>query len=112
LTLFSFIALFHIKNQTAFQEKSVCKTHKLFYACRVTEKQFLSETTLAKLARKFRQQAKKTRAQAARELRVSQTSIFNAEETPSQSLFKIRKRLIETYSPFKVVGPVFLLRSK
>jgi DNA-binding XRE family transcriptional regulator len=78
----------------------------------VTEKQFLAETALAKLARKFRQQAKKTRAQAARELCVSQTTIFNAEETPSQSLFKIRKRLIEKYSAFKVVGPVFLLRSK
>jgi len=109
----SFIALFHIKTQAAFQEKSVCNLHNLFYTSWVTEKkQFLSETALAKLARKFRQQAKKTRAQAARELRVSQTTIFNAEETPSQSLFKIRKRMIEKYSALKVVGPVFLLRPK
>lgn len=74
--------------------------------------QFLSEADLAKLARRFRKKAKKTRAQAARDMRVSQTSIFNAEETPAQSLAKLRVRIIEKYSEFTVTGPVFYLKRK
>jgi DNA-binding XRE family transcriptional regulator len=72
----------------------------------------LSETDLAALAKRFRKQAKKTRAKAAREMQVSQTSIFNAEESPEQSLLKMRIRMIEAYSPFNVVGPVFFLEKK
>jgi DNA-binding XRE family transcriptional regulator len=78
----------------------------------VAKKQFLSEADLAKLARQFRKRAKRSRPQVARELGVSHTSVFNAEETPSQSLVKVRSRMIEKYSKFKVVGPVFLLRPK
>jgi hypothetical protein len=78
----------------------------------VIKTQFLSEANLAKLAKRFRRKAKKSRAQAARELRVSQTSIFNAEETPSQSLAKLRARMIEKYSEFTVAGPVFYLKKK
>jgi DNA-binding XRE family transcriptional regulator len=78
----------------------------------VTEKQFLSEADLAKLAMQLRKKARTSRAQAARDMDVSQTSIFNAEETPSQSLAKLRIRMIEKYSGFKVVGPVFLLQPK
>jgi DNA-binding XRE family transcriptional regulator len=78
----------------------------------VTEKQFLAEADLAKLAMQLRKKAKISRAQAARDLGVSQTSIFNAEETPSQSLAKLRTRMIEKYSGFKVVGPVFLIQPK
>ena len=84
----------------------------LSYLRRVAMKQFLSEADLAKLAKKFRKQAKRTRPQAARELGVSHTSIFNAEETPAESLAKVRMRMIEKYSGFKVFGPVFLLRPK
>ncbi|HEX4263923.1 MAG TPA: hypothetical protein VH597_06250 [Verrucomicrobiae bacterium] len=75
-------------------------------------KQVLTEKDLATLAKRFRREAGKKRAQAAREMGVAQTSIFNAEETPGQSLTKLRMRLIETYSPFKVVGPIFLLKRK
>ena len=67
---------------------------------------------LAVLAREFRRQAGRTRAQAARDMKVSQTSIFNAEETPEQGLIKLRMRMIETYSKFKVRGPVYLLEDK
>jgi DNA-binding XRE family transcriptional regulator len=74
--------------------------------------QLLSEADLAKLAKRFRKKAGKSRAQAAREMRVSQTSIFNAEETPTQSLAKLRARMIEQYSEFKVTGPVFYLKRK
>ena len=78
----------------------------------MTQKKFLSETDLIALAKKFRKQSGKTRAQAAREMGVAQTSIFNAEENPTQSLSKLRSRMIEAYSDFKVTGPVFLVMKK
>jgi DNA-binding XRE family transcriptional regulator len=78
----------------------------------MSHKEAVSEHALAALAKKFRQQAGKTRAQAAREMKVSQTSIFQAEEIPEQALVKLRTRMIEAYSPFKVTGPVFYLKKK
>lgn len=78
----------------------------------MSQKQPLAERDLAVLAKRFRMQAGKSRAEAAREMRVSQTSIFNAEESPDQSLLKLRIRMIEAYSIFTVVGPVFLLEPK
>jgi DNA-binding XRE family transcriptional regulator len=72
----------------------------------------VSEKDLMKLAKRFRKQAGKTRAQAAREMGVSQTSIFQAEEMPEQGLIKLRVRMIEVYSPFNVVGPIFYLEKK
>jgi DNA-binding XRE family transcriptional regulator len=68
------------------------------------------ENDLAAMAKRFRKQAGKSRAQAAREMGVAQTSIFNAEESPDMSLTKLRVRLIEAYSSFTVVGPVFFLK--
>ena len=78
----------------------------------MSHKQSVSEKNLAALAKRFRKQSGKTRAQAAREMEVSQTSIFQAEEMPEQALLKLRVRMIETYSPYKVTGPVFLLEKK
>ena len=75
-------------------------------------KKTFSEHQLATVARRYREQAGITRAQAARDMEVSQTSIFHAEESPEQGLVKLRTRIIETYSPFKVVGPVFFLQKK
>jgi DNA-binding XRE family transcriptional regulator len=72
----------------------------------------MCENDLALLAKTFRRQGGTTRAQAARDMKVSQTSIFNAEETPDQSLVKLRMRMIEAYSEFKVTGPVFYLEKK
>ena len=69
----------------------------------------VKEKGLALLAKTLRQQARKTRAQAAREMGVSQTSIFNAEENPEQGLTKLRVRMIQAYSKFKVSGPIYLL---
>jgi DNA-binding XRE family transcriptional regulator len=74
------------------------------------KEQSVAEKDLARLARRFRKQAGKTRAQAAREMDVSQTSIFQAEEKPEQGLLKLRLRMIEAYSPFKVIGPLFFLK--
>lgn len=75
-------------------------------------KRVFREWELAALAKRFRTKAKKTRAQAAREMRVAQTSIFHAEESPSLGLVKLRVRMIEAYSQFTVVGAVFILRRK
>jgi DNA-binding XRE family transcriptional regulator len=72
----------------------------------MVKKQSLTETDLAALAARFRKEARKSRAQAAREMGVSQTSIFNAEESPEQSL---RMRMIEAYSRFDVIEAVFLV---
>jgi len=72
----------------------------------------MNENDLAVLAKTFRRQKHTTRAQAARDMGVSQTSIFNAEETPEQGLIKLRIRMIEAYSEFKVRGPVYLLEDK
>jgi DNA-binding XRE family transcriptional regulator len=78
----------------------------------MTLKQPLTEKDLAALAKRFRQESGLNRPQAARELKVTHTSVFNAEENLNQSLIKLRKRMIEKYSPYKVKGPVFLLEKK
>jgi DNA-binding XRE family transcriptional regulator len=74
--------------------------------------QSVPEIDLAALAKRFRKQAGKKRAQAARDMGVSQTSIFQAEEMPEQALIKLRLRMIEAYSPFSVTGPVYLFTKK
>ncbi len=76
------------------------------------KKELLSEKDLAALAKQFREQAGKTRAEAGREMGVSHVSVYRAEENPAESLNKLRSRMIEAYSPFTVVGPVFYLRRK
>jgi len=75
-------------------------------------KEFLNEAQLAALAKKFRKEAGIKRAQAARDMDVSQTSIFNAEETPEQGLTKLRVRMIEAYSRYELVGPIYFLQRK
>lgn len=73
------------------------------------EKKLLTEKDLAALAKRFRKQSGKTRAEAGRELGVSHVSIHRAEENPEMSLLKLRLRMIERYSPFKVIGPMYFL---
>jgi DNA-binding XRE family transcriptional regulator len=78
----------------------------------MSQKKLLAEKDLAALARRFRKQTGKTRAEAGRELGVSHVSIHRAEENPDISLLKLRMRMIEAYSQFKVIGPVFHLESR
>jgi hypothetical protein len=78
----------------------------------VSKKLLLTERELAKLAARVRKKACKTRAQAARDMGVSQTSIFHAEESPKQSLHKLRVQMIEMYSLYRITGPIFLLEIK
>lgn len=85
---------------------------QFFNAAGVSKKQLYPEDELGALARKFRERAKRTKEQAAKELNIGRPSIQLAEENPEQSLVKLRKRIIETYSPYKVVGPVYFLERK
>ena len=75
-------------------------------------KQLLTEKDLAALAKKFRTKAGKSRAEAGRDMGVSHVSIHRAEENPEESLLKLRSKMIEAYSSFKVIGPVFHLEKK
>ena len=78
----------------------------------MSQPKFLTEPDLVGLAKRYRMQSKKSRAQAAREMGVAQTAIFHAEESPKRSLSKLRVRMIEAYSKRSVVGPVFFLEKK
>ena len=73
---------------------------------------YLRESELAALAKKLRLAAGKTRAQASRELKISHPSLHNAEERPDKSFTKLRSRIIETYSDFRVTGPFYRLAKK
>ena len=70
------------------------------------------EDELPGLAQEFREQAGKTRAQAARELEVARPTVHQAEENPELSLTKLRRRMVETYSPYRVEGPFYRLVKK
>lgn len=72
----------------------------------------IPETQLAVLAKQFREATGKSKADVARELRVAAPTVFSAEERPEMSLTKLRVRMIEKYSAFKVVGPVFYLSKR
>jgi DNA-binding XRE family transcriptional regulator len=74
--------------------------------------QMYSERQLAALAKRFRKKAGISKAEAARQLKVTRGTLQQAEEYPDLSLTKLRVRMIEKYSPFKVDGPMFILRKK
>jgi hypothetical protein len=78
----------------------------------MVQKKYHAESELGELAKRFRSQSGRTKDEAARELGVGRPSVQLAEENPEQSLAKLRIRLIEKYSPYKVVGPVYLLEKK
>ncbi len=78
----------------------------------MSQSKLLTEKELAVLAKKCRLVAGKSRAEAGRDMSVSHVSIHRAEENPEESLFKLRTRMIEAYSPYKVIGPVFHLQRK
>ncbi len=78
----------------------------------MAKQRIATEAELAGLAKEFRLKAGKTKIEAASELGVGRPSVQHAEESPQQSLTTLRIRLIEKYSPYKVVGPVYLLKRK
>jgi DNA-binding XRE family transcriptional regulator len=78
----------------------------------MSKEMLVQEKGLAAIAKQLRKKAGKTRAQAARDMKVSRTSIFHAEESPKEGLVKLRSRMIEAYSTYKVNGPLFSLKKK
>jgi DNA-binding XRE family transcriptional regulator len=79
---------------------------------RMTKRQIYSEPELAKLAKRFREKSGKTKAQLARELEITRATMQDVEERPERNLTKLRRRIIEKYSRFRVTGPVYLLETK
>ena len=74
--------------------------------------ELIDEDALCALAKKYREAAGKSRAEAARDLGVARPTVFQAEEEPKQGLLKLRKRIIEQYSNLEVSGPFYVLRKK
>jgi hypothetical protein len=75
-------------------------------------KRYVSELELAALAKQFRLKAGKTKIGTAALLGVGRPSVQLAETDLEQSLFKLRKRIVEIYSPFRVTGPFYRLERK
>lgn len=78
----------------------------------MAKRQMYSEPELAKLAKQFREQSGKTKAELGRELKVTRATMQDVEEHPERNLTKLRRRIIEKYSRFRVVGPVYYLKRK
>ena len=97
---------------TTFCKKKVALHPIFFYTCGVSKDSQVNETDLAALAKRCRVASGRNRAQAARELGVARPTLIQAEDSPAKSLFKLRKRIIEKYSRYKLVGPVYWLRQK
>jgi DNA-binding XRE family transcriptional regulator len=76
------------------------------------KKQLFSEEALAAVAKRFRVASGKNRSEAARELGIARPSLIHAEDFPEKTFLKLRKRIIEKYSPFKVGGPGYWLERK
>ena len=72
----------------------------------------IQPSELAAFAKSSREAAKKSRSEVARELDVAQPTVHFAEEEPERALHKLRKQIIEKYSEYEVIGPVYLLRKK
>jgi hypothetical protein len=75
----------------------------------LNKRKTVSAAELASLAKNARQATRKTRQQAAEDMGVSWTSIFQAEEEPKRSLLGLRRRMIKRYAGLNVEGPFFLL---
>lgn len=104
-----------IKRGLIFKETSlICFHADLIYGLRISVryKTFHTEAELATLAKRFRIAAKRSRAQAARELSVAAPTVHQAEENPELPLGKLRRKIIEKYSSFKIIGPVYRLQKK
>jgi len=75
-------------------------------------KQLLQESELTALAKAYRIKSGLSKVEAAAAMGVSRPTMHLAEEFPEESLTKLRRRMIEKFSPFKVAGPLFQLQRK
>jgi DNA-binding XRE family transcriptional regulator len=76
------------------------------------EDRIIEQSELVALAKEARSKTGKTRAEVARELGVARPTVVQAEEEPERGLHKLRKQIIERYSEYEIIGPVYLLRKK
>ena len=74
--------------------------------------EYVEEQALAALAKKFRLASGRSKVEVANEMGIKPPSVHHAEESPEQSFTKLRRRMIEAYSDFKVSGPFFKLEPK
>jgi DNA-binding XRE family transcriptional regulator len=75
-------------------------------------KGLLRESELAALAKKYRVASGLNKVEAAAALGVTPPTVHLAEEDPEESLTKLRRRMIEMFSPFKIAGPFYQLQRK
>jgi DNA-binding XRE family transcriptional regulator len=78
----------------------------------MSKQQLVTENDLAVLAKQYRLAAGITKSEAGRQLGVVKGTIHQAEECPEVSLAKVRIRMIEKFSPFKVTGRFYRLEKK
>ncbi len=78
----------------------------------MSKRRVISESELASLAKRFRVKSGMTKAEISRKLGVARPSMQQAEENPEQSLTRLRIRIIEACSPYRVRGPAFWLERK
>lgn len=78
----------------------------------MSKRLIVAESKLAALAKQLRIKSGMTKAEISRKLGASRPSVQQAEENPEQSLTKLRIRIIELCSPYKVHGPAFWVERK
>ena len=79
---------------------------------RIRRERLLSEKNLAAWAKRFRKNMGISKAEAARRLKVTRGTIYQAEEHPEKSLRDIRVRMILKFSNFTVEERVSLRPKK
>lgn len=78
----------------------------------MAKRRLFKETELAVLAKQLREKSGKTKAELSREFGVNPATIQLAEEYPERSMTKMRCRIIEACSRFRVGGPGYWLERK
>lgn len=71
--------------------------------------EFLNEEGLSQLAKKAREDKGLTQALAAKILNVQQPTLAQAENNPKRKLTKLRIRIIQEFTGYKVEGPFFMV---
>lgn len=78
----------------------------------MANRKMITEHELAALAKQWRMKSGLSKAEMAKKLGVSRPSMQQAEENPEQHLTKLRIRIIEACSPYRVRGPAFWLERR
>lgn len=94
------------------QSKTKVGKLPIFQKRRTATEKLLAEAELAALAKRCRIESGLNKVEAAAALGVTPPTVHLAEEQPEQSLTKLRCRMIEKFSRFEIVGPLFRLKRK